>query len=139
MTDLRASDAPLCCHRFHPLWVGTAGGQLVCGLVRTRTMTDLRASDAPLCCHRFHPLWVGTAGGQLIPTTERLLPSRARQMGTARRSDSNRQLPRDHRHPSLSVPDRQLVYIPILDRIDEDDALPLIDRAPAFGDPGLVL
>src|SRR4051794_34143317 len=66
MTDLRASDAPLCCHRFHPLWVGTAGGQLVCGLVRTRTMTDLGASDAPLCCHRFHPLWVGTAGGQLV-------------------------------------------------------------------------
>src|SRR4051794_1545522 len=71
MTDLRASDAPLCCHRFHPLWVGTAGGQLVCGLVRTRTMTDLGASDAPLCCHRFHPLWVGTAGGQLIPAWHR--------------------------------------------------------------------
>ena len=29
MTDLGASDAPRCCHRFHPLWVGIAGGQLV--------------------------------------------------------------------------------------------------------------
>src|SRR3954451_23438455 len=27
--DLGAGDAPPCCHRFHPLWVGAAGGQLI--------------------------------------------------------------------------------------------------------------
>jgi len=32
MTDLGAGDAPLCCHKFHPLRVGKAGGQLVWGL-----------------------------------------------------------------------------------------------------------